>query len=106
MPVATSYVVDWRPSFEELAKVKAEDKALPKYQAGNFVFFVALPGSTAGSYNLVQGFSPTKDFEDQVLQQIAARMGASNSELGVSVSDLETSAGLSVSVQASEPTAV
>jgi len=106
VPVATSYVVDWRPSFEELAKVKTEEKALPKYQAGNFVFFVALPGSTAGSYNLVQGFSPTKDFEDQMLQQIAARMGASNSELGASVADLETSAGLSVAVKSTEPVAV
>ena len=105
-PVSTAQVADWTPTAEELANVKDSDKASAKYQPGNFVFFVALPSHSQGAYNLVQGFNATLEFENQLLQQIATRMGASNEELQATVTDIEASLAInpSVSTQTSNST--
>lgn len=89
--VTTTKVTDWTPSAQQLAALKDSKKTAPKNQPGDFVFFVAVPGATPGEYNLLQGFSPTRDFEDQFLLQIAGRLGVSNEQLQVFISQIESS---------------
>ena len=89
--VQVEQVANWAPSAQALSKLKASEKDLPKNQPGDFVFFVAVPGATPGEYNLLQGFSPTRDFEDQFLLQIAGRLGVSNEQLQVFISQIESS---------------
>ena len=89
--VQVEQVANWAPSAQALSKLKASEKDLPKNQPGDFVFFVAVPGATPGEYNLIQGFSPTRDFEDQFLLQIAGRLGVSNEQLQVFISQIESS---------------
>lgn len=84
-------MADWTPSDRELATIKDANKASPKYQAGEFVFFVAKPGAKPGEYKLIQGFSAARDFEDQLLLQIASRLGANNEQLQAFVSEFEAS---------------
>jgi hypothetical protein len=89
--INTSQVADWTPSDRELATIKDANKASPKYQAGEFVFFVAKPGAKPDEYKLIQGFSAARDFEDQLLLQIASRLGANNEQLQAFVSEFEAS---------------
>ena len=89
--INTNQVADWTPSGRELATVKEPNKASPKYQAGEFVFFVAKPGAKPDEYKLIQGFSAARDFEDQLLLQIASRLGANNEQLQAFVSEFEAS---------------
>ena len=89
--VNTNQVADWTPSARELATVKESNKASPKYQAGEFVFFVATPGASPNEYKVIQGFSAARDFEDQLLLQIASRLGANNEQLQAVVSEFEAS---------------
>ncbi len=90
-PVSTPQVADWSPSPRELATVKVSNKNALKYQAGDFVFFVATPSSKPDEYNLIQGFSAARDFEDQLLLQIATRLGTNNEQLQAVVSEFEAS---------------
>jgi hypothetical protein len=87
--VKTKQVADWTPSARELATVKEANKNATKYQAGEFVFFVATPSEQPDEYKLIQGFSAARDFEDQLLLQIAARLGADNQQLQAVVSEFE-----------------
>lgn len=89
MRISTSQVVDWTPSARELSTLKGADKSAPKYQPGDFVVFLASPEDTQGQYTLIQGFSATRDFEDQLLLQIATRLGASNAELQATLDEFE-----------------
>ena len=89
--INATQVADWTPSARELANVKEMNKDSPKYQAGEFVFFVAKPGARPDEYTLIQGFSAARDFEDQLLLQIAARLGANNEQLQAVVSEFEAS---------------
>lgn len=90
-PVNTPQVADWTPSPRQLASVKVSNQASPKYQAGDFVFFIATPSNTQNEYNLIQGFSAARDFEDQLLLQIATRLGTNNEQLQAVVSEFEAS---------------
>jgi hypothetical protein len=87
--VKTKQVADWTPSARELATVKEANKNATKYQAGEFVFFVATPSEQPDEYKLIQGLSAARDFEDQLLLQIAARLGADNQQLQAVVSEFE-----------------
>jgi hypothetical protein len=89
--VSTTQVADWKPSARELSTLKPSAKVATKYQSGDFVFFVATPSTTEGEYTLIQGFSTARDFEDQLLLQIATRLGANNDQLQAVVSEYEAS---------------
>ena len=88
---SSQHVADLTPSARELSLLKPADLGLPKYQAGDFVFFVGKVDETLGTYKLIQGFNATRDFEDELLQQIAAYLGFNNADVQATLSDFEAS---------------
>ena len=55
------------------------------------MFFVGKVDETLGTYKLIQGFNATRDFEDELLQQIAAYLGFNNADVQATLSDFEAS---------------
>lgn len=74
-------------------KGKGAEKVDPKYETGNFVFFVTVKNGETGKYHVVQGNVFDKAYEQQLLASIAERMDAPTQELDAAVQSLEKSIG-------------
>jgi hypothetical protein len=74
-------------------KSKAESKPDPRYEKGNFVFFVTVRNPETGRYHVVQGNVFDQAYEQQLLASIAERMDVTIPELSAAVQGLEHSIG-------------
>ena len=74
-------------------KSKAEAKPDPRYEKGNFVFFVTVRNPETGRYHVVQGNVFDQSYEQQLLASIAERMDVTIPELSAAVQGLEHSIG-------------
>ena len=74
-------------------KSKAEAKPDPRYEKGNFVFFVTVRNPETGRYHVVQGNVFDQAYEQQLLASIAERMDVTIPELSAAVQGLEHSIG-------------
>jgi hypothetical protein len=74
-------------------KSKAEAKPDPRYEKGNFVFFVTVRNPETGRYHVVQGNVFDQAYEQQLLASIAERMAVTIPELSAAVQGLEHSIG-------------
>ena len=70
-------------------KSKAEAKPDPRYEKGNFVFFVTVRNPETGGYRVVQGSVFDQAYEQNLLSVIAERMDVSVPELSTTVQGLE-----------------
>lgn len=88
-------VTDWVPRDPkaDTPKSKAEAKPDPRYEKGNFVFFVTVRNPETGRYHVVQGNVFDQAYEQQLLASIAERMDVTIPELSAAVQDLEHSIG-------------
>ena len=73
------------------SKIGAEPD--PRYEKGNFVFFVTVRNSETGRYHVVQGNVFDQVYEQQLLASIAERMDVTIPELSAAVQGLEHSIG-------------
>ena len=73
------------------SKIGAEPD--PRYEKGNFVFFVTVRNSETGRYHVVQGNVFDQVYEQQLLASIADRMAVTIPELSAAVQGLEQSIG-------------
>lgn len=88
----TSEVVNWvQPKLEK--KGKASDKADPKHEKGQFVFFVTVQDIDTGKYRVVQGNIFDKAYEQKLLGDIASRLATETNELEQAVQSLEQAIG-------------
>lgn len=88
-------VSNWVP---EKPKAKTDssqgtEKTNPKFETGNFVFFVTVKNPETGKYHVVQGNVFDKAYEQQLLASIAERMDVPTEELSAAVQGLEKSIG-------------
>jgi len=74
-------------------KGKASDKADPKHEVGQFVFFVTVQDPDTGKYRVVQGNIFDKAYEQKLLSEIATRMATETNELEQVVQSLEQTIG-------------
>ena len=90
-------VTDWVPRDPkaDTPKSKAEAKPDPRYEKGNFVFFVTVRNPETGRYHVVQGNVFDQAYEQQLLASIAERMDVTIPELSAAVQGLEHSIGFS-----------
>jgi hypothetical protein len=86
-------------------KSKAESKPDPRYEKGNFVFFVTVRNPQTGRYHVVQGNQFDQAYEQQLLASIADRMAVDTTELSHAVQGLEKSLGFGASSAASKEVA-
>ena len=88
-------VTDWVPQDPkaDTPKSKAEAKPDPRYEKGNFVFFVTVRNPETGRYHVVQGNVFDQAYEQQLLASIAERMDVTIPELSAAVQGLEHSIG-------------
>ena len=87
-------VSNWVPEKpKSKAKTDGTEKVDPKYETGNFVFFVTVKNGETGKYHVVQGNVFDKAYEQQLLASIAERMDATTDELSTAVQSLEKSIG-------------
>ena len=88
-------VTDWVPRDPKVdtPKSKAEAKPDPRYEKGNFVFFVTVRNPETGRYHVVQGNVFDQAYEQQLLASIAERMDVTIPELSAAVQGLEHSIG-------------
>jgi hypothetical protein len=88
-------VTDWVPRDPkaDTPKSKAEAKPDPRYEKGNFVFFVTVRNPETGRYHVVQGNVFDQAYEQQLLASIAERMDVTIPELSAAVQGLEHSIG-------------
>jgi hypothetical protein len=88
-------VTDWVPRDPkaDTPKSKAEAKPDPRYEKGNFVFFVTVRNTETGRYHVVQGNVFDQAYEQQLLASIAERMDVTIPELSAAVQGLEHSIG-------------
>ena len=87
-------VSNWVPEKpESKAKTDGTEKADPKFEQGNFVFFVTVKNSETGKFHVVQGNVFDQAYEQQLLASIAERMDATTDELSTAVQGLEQSIG-------------
>ena len=88
-------VTDWVPQDPKAdtpkSKIGAEPD--PRYEKGNFVFFVTVRNSETGRYHVVQGNVFDQVYEQQLLASIADRMAVTIPELSAAVQGLEQSIG-------------
>lgn len=85
-------VVNWvQPKPEK--KGKASEKADPKHEAGQFVFFVTVQDMDTGKYRVVQGNIFDKAYEQKLLGDIASRLATETAELEEAVQSLEKAIG-------------
>lgn len=85
-------VVNWvKPKPEK--KGKASEKADPKYEVGQFVFFVTVQDMDTGKYRVVQGNIFDKAYEQKLLGDIASRLETETVELEEAVQSLEQAIG-------------
>jgi hypothetical protein len=74
-------------------KGKVSEKADPKHEEGQFVFFVTVQDPNTGKYRVVQGNIFDKAYEQKLLGEIATRMATTTSELKQAVQSLEQAIG-------------
>ncbi len=89
-------VSNWVPEKPKAAsevKGKAGEKADPKFEQGNFVFFVTVKNPETGKFHVVQGNIFDKAYEQQLLASIAERMDVPTDELANAVQGMERSIG-------------
>jgi transketolase len=86
-------------------KSKVEAKPDPRYEKGNFVFFVTVHNPETGNYHVVQGNQFDQAYEQQLLASIADRMAVDTTELSHAVQGLEKSLGFGASTAASKEVA-
>lgn len=88
-------VTDWVLPDPKADKPKSATGAKPdpRYQKGNFVFFVTVRNSETGGYRVVQGNVFDQAYEQQLLASIADRMDVSIPDLSATVQGLEHSIG-------------
>jgi hypothetical protein len=88
-------VTDWVPQDPkaDTTKSKIGAKPDPRYEKGNFVFFVTLQNPETGGYRVVHGSVFDQAYEQQLLASIAERMDVSIPELSTTVQGLEQSIG-------------
>ena len=85
-------VVNWvQPKPEK--KGKTSEKADPKHEAGQFVFFVTVQDMDTGKYRVVQGNIFDKAYEQKLLGDIASRLETETAELEEAVQSLEKAIG-------------
>ena len=82
-----------KPKASTDAKGKAVEKADPKFEQGNFVFFVTVKNPETGKFHVVQGNVFDKAYEQQLLASIAERMDVPTDELANAVQGMERSIG-------------
>jgi hypothetical protein len=75
------------------AKTDGTEKSDPKFESGNFVFFVTVKNPETGKFHVVQGNVFDKAYEQQLLASIAERMDVPTDELSTAVQGLEKSIG-------------
>lgn len=99
-------VSNWVPEKpESKAKTDGTEKVDPKFEQGNFVFFVTVKNGETGKFHVVQGNVFDQAYEQQLLASIAERMDATTDELSTAVQGLEKSIGF-VGMTAQEQEAV
>jgi len=88
-------VTDWVPQDPkaDATKSKTGAKPDPRYEKGNFVFFVTVRNPDTGRYHVVQGNVFDQAYEQQLLASIAERMDVTIPELSAAVQGLEHSIG-------------
>lgn len=87
-------VSNWVPEKpESKAKTDGTEKVDPKFEKGNFVFFVTVKNPETGKFHVVQGNVFDQAYEQQLLASIAERMDVSTDELSTAVQGLEQSIG-------------
>jgi hypothetical protein len=87
-------VSNWVPEKpKSKAKTDGTEKVDPKYEQGNFVFFVTVKNGETGKFHVVQGNVFDKAYEQQLLASIADRMEATTDELSTAVQGMEQSIG-------------
>ena len=88
-------VTDWVPQDPkaDTTKSKTGAKPDPRYEKGNFVFFVTVRNPETGRYHVVQGNVFDQAYEQQLLASIAERMDVTIPELSAAVQGLEHSIG-------------
>jgi hypothetical protein len=87
-------VSNWVPEKpESKAKTDGTEKVDPKFETGNFVFFVTVKNPETGKFHVVQGNVFDQAYEQQLLASIAERMDATTDELSAEVQGLERSIG-------------
>ena len=88
-------VTDWVPQDPkaDTTKSKTGAKPDPRYEKGNFVFFVTVRNPETGRYHVVQGNVFDQAYEQQLLASIAERMDVTIPELSAAVQGLEQSIG-------------
>jgi hypothetical protein len=94
-PISYSGLVsNWVPEKpESKAKTDGTEKVDPKYETGNFVFFVTVKNPETGKFHVVQGNVFDQAYEQQLLASIAERMDVTTDELSTTVQGLERSIG-------------
>lgn len=87
-------VSNWVPQKPEgKAKIDGTEKVDPKFEQGNFVFFVTVKNPETGKFHVVQGNVFDQAYEQQLLASIAERMDVTTDELSTTVQDLEKTIG-------------
>lgn len=81
-------ISNWVPN-KPKSSTKMDTKHEPKYEKGNFVFFVTMHNPDTGKFHVVQGNVFDKAYEDQLLESIGNRMAVSSDELKAAVKGLE-----------------
>ena len=94
-PISYSGLVsNWVPAKpDSKAKTDGTEKVDPKFETGNFVFFVTVKNPETGKFHVVQGNVFDQAYEQQLLASIAERMDVSTDELSTAVQGLERSIG-------------
>ena len=92
-PISYSGLVsNWVPEKpESKAKTDGTEKVDPKFETGNFVFFVTVKNAETGKFHVVQGNVFDQAYEQQLLASIAERMDVPTDELSTAVQGLERS---------------
>jgi len=97
-------VSNWVPD-KPKSTSKIKEKHEPKFEKGNFVFFVTVHNPETGNYHVVQGNQFDQAYEQQLLASIADRMAVDTTELSHAVQGLEKSLGFGASSAASKEVA-
>lgn len=95
-------VVNWVMP-KPVTKGKAPEKVNPKYEQGDYVFFVTVHDSDTGNYRVVQGNIYDKAYEQKLLSEIASRIDTETDELEQAVQSLEQAIGFGDLIEEGTP---
>ncbi len=82
-----------KPKTTTVSKGNGAEKTDPKFEQGNFVFFVTVKNPETGKFHVVQGNVFDQAYEQQLLAAIAERMDVPTDELSTAVQGMEQSIG-------------